>query len=482
MAPGHQGRHSTGVEGLDHILNGGLIDNRAYLVRGAPGTGKTTLGLHFLRAEADVGGKPLFISMTESVENIKQNAGYINISTDDMEFLDLGTTSQYFKKRENYNVFYPSDVEKEPITSRIIETIRKYSPTCIFIDSITQFRYLARDELQFRRQSLSFIKFLLESGATVVFTSESGENDSDLQFIADGVIQLQKNHNRRFISVEKFRGSSFKDGLHSVKLTDNGMKVFPTLLPREYSRAVKKEVLSSGIPNLDRMLGGGLERGTITIITGPTGVGKTILGAYFLKEAAGQGERSLLYLFEENVDFLYQRLESVNLPLGKMIEKNILSVYSIEPMLYSGDELAHMVRKEVEGPGAHVVMIDSTAGYEIAVEDTGVRNHLHALCKYLTNMGVTVILINENEYITGDFRATEKGISYLSDNIIFLRYIEAQGEMQKAIGILKKRLSNFEKSLRRFKISKYGIEVGEPLCNLRNILSDVPEVMTENKN
>ncbi len=302
-------RVSTGIVGLDEVLNGGLIPGRAYLVRGGPGTGKTTLGFHFLTAGSVNGETVLFISLGEPEEQIRANAACQGFDLRGVHFLDLSPTPEFFAEVETYDIFSPAEVEREPTTRRIVETVRALKPSRVFIDSMTQFRYLSTDPFQFRKQALSFLRFLTEQGATVVFTSESSLEapDEDLQFLADGVIELEFVDMERHVRVRKYRGSDFRAGEHALRLTERGMEVFPQLIPEAFTRPFVAETVSSGIPALDEMLNGGLERGTTTIITGPTGVGKTTLGLQFVKEAARRGERSVVFTFEESVPTLVAR-------------------------------------------------------------------------------------------------------------------------------------------------------------------------------
>lgn len=476
-----QHRITTGVPGLDTILNGGLIPCRAYLVRGGPGCGKTTLGLHFLAAGAAQGEKTLCITLTEPEPQIRQNAERRGIDLSGVHFLDLTPTPDFFVQVETYDIFSPAEVERAPITRQITEAVEAIRPSRVLVDSMTQFRYLATDPFQYRKQVLSFLRFLVESGATVLFTSESSPEapDADLQFLADGVIELQREGDLRTLSVLKFRGSGFWPGTHSLRLDEKGMRVFPRLIPEAYRREFVPEPIPSGVPELDEMLHGGLERGTTTIISGPSGVGKTTLGLQFMKEAAGRGERSVVFLFEENVDTLIARCQSVNIPARTMIERGTLAIVHVEPLQYTPDEFAWLVQQEVEERNTRIVMIDSVAGYRLSIRGEDLTAHLHALCKYLTNMGVTVLLIVEVENIVGDFSATGLGLSYLADNIIFLRYLEISGQLRKAVGVLKKRLSDFEKTLREIEITRYGIKVGKPLTDLRGILSGTPEFVQE---
>jgi circadian clock protein KaiC len=377
---------------------------------------------------------------------------------------------------ESYDIFSPAEVERDPTTRKIIETVKSVNPSRIFIDSMTQFKYLTTDNFQFRKQVLSFLRFLAEKNGTVLFTSEGSAEapDGDLQFLADGIIHLEFTGNNRMVSVSKFRGADFAGGTHSMRISGRGVTVYPNLVPEAHVREFEIETISSGVPELDELMHGGLERGTISLITGPSGVGKTTLGMQFLKEAAGRGERSVVYTFEESTEALLSRCEAINIPVHHMMERKTLSVVKVEPLKYSPSEFAYMVRREVEEQEARVVMIDSMAGYRVALRGEDLISHIHALSRYLANMGVTVLLVNEVEYITGEFRATEIGISYLSDNIVFLLYLEIKGEMRKAIGVLKKRLSGFENTLRELEITRYGIKVGPPLTGLRGILSGTP--------
>lgn len=471
-----QKRLQSGIAGLDTVLDGGYLANRAYLVRGQPGTGKTTIGLHFLAAAADNGETSLFITLEEPVEQLKNTAQGLGLNLWSTTFLDLSPTTDFFAQVQTYDIFSPAEVEREPMTREIVEQIESLKPQRIFIDSITQFRYFAADAFQFRKQVLSFLRFLRESGATVLFTSEDSEAapDDDLQFMSDGVISLKLEQHERSLQVSKFRGSDFRSGQHSIQLTSAGMVLFPRLIPDIYGHSLEMETISSGIPEIDELLDGGIERSSITVITGPSGVGKSTLGSQFMKEAAGRGERSVIYSFEESRETLLRRSRGINIAVDAMLEQGTLSVVQIEPLRYSPDEFADLVIKEVEQQNVQIVMIDSLSGYRLSVRGNDLVSHIHALCKYLQNVGVAVLLVNETENITGDFRATEIGVSYLADNIIFLRYLEFKGGLRRAIGVLKKRMSNFEKTLREFEITRYGLKVGKPLSQLRSILSGLP--------
>ena len=473
---------STGIAGLDEILEGGLIAAQAYLVKGQPGSGKTTLGLHFLSQGIAQGEICLFISFSESEVRLKRNAQQIGIDLEQVEFLDLSTTEDFFTEDRTYDIFSPSEVEKSPVTAKIVEVIEEVKPQRIFLDAITQFRYLTGDTFAFRKQVQSFLRFVVDRQITLLFTSEGsdGNPDDDLQFMSDGVIELHSAIIKRCIEVKKFRGSDFIRGHHDFKLSDRGVAVFPNLVLNTRQRPCELEIISSGIPEIDELLCGGIERGTTTIISGPSGVGKSTFGVQFMKEAAGRGERSILYAFEEAQNTILQRCESINIPAHLMIERGTLSIVNVEPLKYTPNQFIHLVRQEVEQNNAKIIMIDSTSGYQLSMEGDDLVRQLHSLCQYLKNMGVTIILVNETHMIAGkEFSVTELGLSYLADNLIFLRYLELNGELRKAIGVLKKRVSNFERTLRGFEITRYGIKVGEPLTRLQGILSGVPELTRE---
>ncbi|NJN76452.1 MAG: recombinase RecA, partial [Synechococcaceae cyanobacterium RL_1_2] len=327
---------------------------------------------------------------------------------------------------------------------------------------------------------------LKEKEITTLFTSEYSKEspDGDVQFLCDGIITIAFKAERT-IEVSKFRGSNFHKGVHAVNLTDRGMEIFPKLIPRnndEELHASNLKPMSSGVPEIDMLLEGGIEPTTVSVITGPSGVGKTTLGMQFIKEAAGRGDRSVVYVFEEALSTLLRRCESVNIPVMAMIDRGTLKIIKMEPLATTAEEFANRVRDDIETNGTKIVMLDSISGYRLCFKEGDLVRNMHNLAQYLRSMKVTTIITNEIETITGDFKATESGISYLADNLLFLRYLEIQGTISKAIGVLKKRLSGFENTMREFSITRYGIRVGEPLTNLRRILSGTPEFFDDHRN
>lgn len=480
------GRIATGIEGFDEILGGGYMAGGTYLLSGAPGTGKTTLGWHFLTAR-NRGEEALYVTFAEPESELRKNASASGFRIDDIRIIDLSPSAEVFARGEVYDLFSASEVEREPTTARIVEAIESFAPSRVFVDSMTSLRFLTNDAFQFRRQALSFLRFLSARGATVVVTSESTVEtpDDELRFIVDGVVELEMTDRNWALRVSKFRGSSFRKGRHGLVLGESGASVFPRLLPERFDATTTADVLRTDIPEFDAMLGGGIERGTVTILSGPTGVGKTTLGMEVLANVARHGGRAALYTFDERIGTVVGRCEHLGIPVGDLIERGNLVVRAIEPLRYGPDEFASIVRREVEEHGTTAVMIDSVSGYKMTIEGADLLERIHALGRYLQNVGVTTFLIDELPDIA-TFRASGIGISYLADNVVFLRYVErvvdGRYELGRGIGILKKRLSDFEKGVRLFEITSHGIAIGDrmPLTTLFSSTPPADEHAPEN--
>ncbi len=474
---------STGIAGLDEVLHGGLLPHRSYLVRGAAGTGKTTLGLHFLSAGAAKGEKSLLITLGTPEARIRLDAKTFGFDLTGIPIIDLTPAPDFFTKAKTYDIFSPADVEREPITQKITEQIEKQKPQRVFVDAITQFRYLASDPQQFHRQVLAFLHYLTDQQATVLFTSEYSEAtpDDDLQFLCDGIINVANTEHGRTLKVSKYRGSGFQEGRSAMRITERGILVYPRLFPEAHHQDFKPEPVPSGIAGLDELMHGGMERGTVTLITGPSGVGKTTLAMHFVKEAAKRGDHSVAYILEEPLSTLTKRCESLNLPVGTLIQQGTLALKQVEPHRYMPDEFVGIVRQEVETKKARIVVIDSLTGYRKFLRGDDLLTDMHTLCHYLQNMGVAVFLTNEVQQIAGGFQASEHEISYVAGNILYLRYMERRTEagaleVGRCIGVLKKRLSDFDHTVCEFRITGGGIKGGGPIVGLRGILSTMPVV------
>lgn len=340
---------------------------------------------------------------------------------------------------------------------------------------MSHFRQFVADPGEERMQTLSFLRYLKGQDATVLLLSEQREAaEQYLNYLSDGIIELERGSSGRTLQVQKQRGRGFRDGPHALVIGEAEMTVHPQLEPTGQRTPRVGEILSTGVPSLDELLRGGIEKNTVTMISGPSGVGKTTLGLQVLKEAAGRGQSGALLSFEEEEEVLLRRSEQVNIPAQEMIDRGTLSVHQFRPWSFDPGTFAHRIRQLMEAE-TEIVMLDALGGYRECGPEKQIRQQLHRLCRFLVENGVTVLLIDNTQAITGTFKATEWGVSHLADNLLFLRYLEMNGELRKAIGMLKKRAGEFEKTLREFQIGSYGIRVGEPLSQLRGILSGTPE-------
>lgn len=469
-------RLSTGVDGLDEVLGGGLVPTRAYLLRGDPGMGKTILGEHFLTAGDDE--TSLFVSLEESAANLEANAATVGIDLSDVHIVDFSPDAEGFGDGGAYDVFAPGE-RGESLSEGIRDAVEEHDPDRVFVDPLSRLRQFTADDAAFYEEVGAFTSYVRKAGATLLFSTQptASSPDDDLEFVADGSIELADERKGRTVRVRKHRGAAFQSGAHTVTIDDDGLHVYPTLVPDVRTREFDAEMQSVGVDALDALLGGGIAPGTVTVVSGATGVGKTTTATQVAVAAAARDERTVAYLFEEDESTFLHRAAAIGMPVEAMRDEGALAVETVEALAVSPEEFAAGVREEVEENGARVVLIDGIAGYRTAIRgaDDDLVRELHALCRYLRGMGVTVLLTDDVHTVTGDFEPTSERISYLADNIVFLRYLEHRGELRKAVGVLKKRSSDFERTLREFEITPSGIQIGEPLRDLRGVLSGLPE-------
>ncbi|MDI6712341.1 MAG: gas vesicle protein GvpD [Anaerosomatales bacterium] len=462
-------RIPSGVPGLDELLGGGLIPRRSYLVRGGPGTGKTMLSQQFLAEGVRQGEASLAISLEEAEEQYRADATAAGVDLSGVEILDLSALPESFAEDQAYDLFSPAEVERGPTTTRIVEVIERLRPARVVIDSMTRFRMYATNPYAFRRQVDAFVRYLTSAGATVLFISEAIQPsyDYDLCFLADGTFTLEVDAELRTIQVDKFRGGQHRTGRHAFKIGDGGIRVFPRLVPGNHGAEFARQLVPSGIPELDRLLSGGIERGLVTMISGPSGAGKTTLGMQFLMGAVAAGERVALFAFEEPVATMTARCTALGMPIQGAIDSGALLVRSIEPLQVSSDELAAEIVEVVSQAGRTAVMLDSVAAYRLALRGDDLVERLHSLCRYLGNMGCTVILVNEVTSVGSGLRFTEAGLSYLADNLIYLTYFEDRSStgsrVARAVTVAKKRVSAYDDALYELVFGDDGIMLRGPL-------------------
>lgn len=475
---------SSGIEELDQVLRGGFGSGRMYLVYGEPGVGKTLLGMHFLEAGLERDETVLFVHGEESREELLVNGAELGIDLDGACFLDLGPESEYFVEQRSYDLVDPSDVERDQYATDIHGTVDEVDPDRIVVDPITQLRHVEPDGYRFRQRILSFMRFLKQRGSTVLGTATPApekEYDTEIRSLSDGIVELSRGTDGRRIDVVKHRTFGQRDGDHGMEIRDRGIEIFPALTPGNHERTAGHDRVRSGVDGFDALVGGGFDSGTVTFISGPTGVGKTTLGTTFLAQAAADDMSAVSYLFEEDVETYTNRSESVGIPVTELRERDRLAVEPVEPLARSAEEFAHVVKTRVERDDVDVVMIDGIDGYTTSIQGDGrsLVRKLHALTRYLTDMGVTVLITDEITDVTGISSATSVDASYVADNIVFLSYVEVNSTLRKVVGVLKKRTGDFEHSLRRFEITSDGIHIGDPLTGVRGILEGTPRAESE---
>jgi circadian clock protein KaiC len=474
---------STGITGLDEITHGGLPRGRSYLIAGGAGSGKTVLSLQWLREGVRQGEKVAYITLAESAGSIKFNAAGLGWDIDAVEIFDLTALGESYTEGE-YRVFQPDEVEHAAVWKSLFEFIRTTRPARVVIDSVTHLRYLSTDPYQFRKHVRGLVAYLSQAGCTAYLLHEPAElaGEAAVGLAVDGIIHLRRGISPglatgiRSIEIEKLRGSDYLSGLHPLRITGSGIEIFPHRIETTGSTRPGQTLIASGIPGIDELLGGGLESGTATMLSGPAGVGKSSLGTQFLVKAAQLGKRGILFTFEESAESLLMRSHGIGIPLAAQIESGALKVVRVNPMQLYPDEFLAMVRHAVEVDGFSCVMVDSLRGYELAMEEFGMaKAHIHNLLTYLNRTAVTTIIISEVEYITtADLRATELGVSHLADTVVLMRYAEFGGQVIKIINCLKKRIGDFQPELRQLTIDARGIAVGNKLEHLRGVLTGAP--------
>ena len=472
---------STGIAGLDDVLNGGLTANRIYLVEGDPGSGKTTVGLQFLLEGRRRGEKGMYVSLSETKEELEGVAQSHGWTLEGIYCYELLPSDDSLNPDAQSRLFHPSEVELSDTTRSILGEVARREPRRVVFDSLSEMRLLAQHPLRYRRQVLALKQFFIGRQCTVLLLDDRTATDNDLQLhsLAHGVITLQHlaqeyGAERRRLRTVKMRGSAFRGGYHDFMIRTGGLEVLPRLVASEHHKRFPAEPLRSGVAQIDSLLGGGLDRGTSALLMGPAGAGKSTIAAQFLCSAAKQGEKCVVYTFDESVGTALARADGLGLDMKACIDSGNVRIQQVDPGELSPGEFIYRIRREVEKEGVKVVMIDSLNGYLNAMPgERFLTIHLHELLMYLGSQGVATLLIGAHQGLIGAQMHTPVDASYLADAVILLRYFEAHGEVRQAISVMKKRGSNHERTIREFGMEG-GIAVGDPLREFRGVLTGVP--------
>ncbi|HEX3231092.1 MAG TPA: ATPase domain-containing protein [Pyrinomonadaceae bacterium] len=483
--PVDQPRCVSGIEGLDDILAGGLPSNCFYLVQGDPGSGKTTLALQFLLEGVRRGEKVFYITLSETRAELLQVADSHGWSLDDVPLLELSAIEALLRPEAQTTVFHPSEIELTKITNLVLDETRRIQPTRVVFDSLSEFRLIAETALRYRRHLLNLKQEFAKQGGTVLLLddkmSASGAgHDPHVLSLTHGVIEMEQlspdyGRSRRRLRVSKMRGVQFREGYHDYTIETGGLRIFPRLVAAEHHLDFRREPVSSGVPELDELLGGGLDRGTTTLLIGPAGSGKSSVAMQYVAEMGKHGERSTVFAFDETLGIMTARAEALGLPLRAQIKSGVVTARQIDPAEISPGEFAWTVAQSVEA-GCKLVVIDSLNGYLNAMPgEKYLNNQLHELTSYLNQQGVVTILIMAQHGMVTALEAPVD-LSYLCDTVINMRYFETAGEVKKSMAVIKKRSGHHERSIREFTMdSGKGLRIGLPLRGFQGILTGAPK-------
>jgi len=476
---------ATGVEGLDDILAGGLHRGRVYLIEGSPGTGKTTIATQFLLAGAAAGERGLYITLSETEDELRESAASHGWRLDDpLSVYELIPPESLLDEEQQQSLLYSSDLELGETTKRIFEVIEQHKPQRIVLDSLSEIRLLAQSSLRYRRQVLALKHYFARNGATVVMLDDltSETHDKTVHSVAHGVIRLEElapdyGSDRRRLRVIKYRGQIYRGGFHDMIIETGGVTVFPRLVSAEHRSEFSRDPLPSNSPELNALLGGGIERGSSTLVLGPAGTGKSLLTLSFALQAIERGESAAIFIFDEELGLLFERAKGLGLDLAPLRESGKLIVEQVDAAELAPGEFAQRVRTCVQEHNARTVVIDSLNGYQAAMpEEKQLILHMHELLQFLNRQGANTFLTVAQHGLVGDMKAPVD-VTYLADTVILLRYFEAMGRVRRAISVIKKRTSGHEDTIREYRIGKGGIMLGPPLMNFQGVLRGVPEMI-----
>jgi circadian clock protein KaiC len=477
-----------GIKGLDEIIAGGLARGRLFLLEGSPGTGKTTIATQFLLAGAEAGERSLYITLSETEDELRAGAASHGWSLDPISIFELVPPESLLDEEQQQSLLYSSDLELGETTRRIFEAFEREKPERVVLDSLSEIRLLAQSSLRYRRQILALKHYFARSGATVLMLDDlsSEANDRTMHSVAHGVFRLEElspeyGAERRRMRVIKYRGQRYRGGFHDFVIDTGGVRVFPRLISSEHRVAFTREVLKSASPELNALLGGGIERGSSTLILGPAGTGKSLFTLNFVMGAIKRGERAAMFVFDEELGLLFERAKGLGIDLQHMVDEKSLIIEQVDAAELTPGELSHRVRRCVEEYQARTVVIDSLNGYQAAMPgEQALILHMHELLQYLNRRGASTFLTVAQHGLVGDMKAPVD-VTYLADTVILLRYFEARGRVRRAISVIKKRTSAHEDTIREYLIGRNGITFGPPLIAFQGVLRGVPELVGDGR-
>ena len=481
------GKARLGVDGLDDITAGGLTRGRLFLLEGNPGTGKTTIGTQFLMSGAAAGEASLYITLSETEDELRAGATSHGWSLDGVDIFELVPPESLLDDEQQQSLLYSSDLELGETTKRIFEAFERVKPKRVVLDSLSEIRLLAQSSLRYRRQILALKHYFSRSGATVLMLDDlsSEANDRTVHSVAHGVFRLEElspeyGGERRRLRVVKYRGQSYRGGFHDFVIRTGGVHVFPRLVAAEHRGDFDREVLATESAELNALLGGGVERGSSVLILGPAGTGKSLLTLTFVAGAVRRGERAAMFVFDEELGLLFERALGLGIDIQAMVDSGHLAIEQIDAAEMTPGELSQRVRHCVEMHHARTVVIDSLNGYQAAMpEEQALILHMHELLQYLNRQGVSTFLTVAQHGLVGDMKAPVD-VTYLADTVVLLRYFEALGRVRRAISVIKKRTGAHEDTIREYRIDSSGIRLGEPLLGFQGVLRGVPELVDGN--